>query len=483
MTRLFLVSATLLVVAVSAISFLFLERSVERELDALTEGRIKEYRVEFEKAVRSLRDAPPAGGTEEAAAAPAAIVVDNAKLEEIARDVSRRQPLPLAWRVWEGNWGRVVVEFGPTELLAESYPLLEPLNETVRPAQGLRWRTEPLSHGLTVGLVLDGAQQIAVLRSFQTFATGLLVLAVLVSLALGAYMILRVSRMLRRIAAGARAARDPTAEEVDIEVADAPEEIRDVLDALHQLYANIRSESEKSRVFYASMAHELRSPIQNLVGETEVALFAHRADEEYRKVLESNLEELRDLGDAIDNLVTICAHRRPFAVREQEEFNLLDEARIRLSRERTQAQRYGVELRLEGSGPLSMRGDREGLLRALRNLAANAIQWSPPGSAVEVNLSGQNGRIEITVDDAGPGVPEELREQVFVPFFRGPVAAGQRVGYGLGLAIVRSAVDAHGGKIQIERAPGGGARFHLVLPRDAQPAGADGGVQAGPPAR
>ncbi len=474
MTRLFLVSATLLVVAVSAISFLFLERSVKSELDALTVSQIKEFRVEFEKKVRNLKEEPPPGRPEET---PTAIVLDNATLEEIAGAVTRRQRLPVAWRVWNVNWDRVAGEFGRTELLTQDYPVLEPLNSTVRPAQGLRWRTEPMSHGLTVGLVLDGAEQIAVLRSFQTFATGLLVLAVLVSLALGAYMIQRVSRMLRRVAAGARAARDPTAEAVDIEVEDAPEEIRDVLDALHQLYASIRTESEKSRVFYASMAHELRSPIQNLVGETEVALFARRADGEYRKVLESNLEELRDLGDAIDNLVTICSHRRPGALRDLEEFDLLDEARIRLARERSQAQRHGVDLRLEGSGPLMMRGDREGILRALRNLAANAIQWSPSGSTVDVRLCGENGRIEVTVDDAGPGVPEELREQVFAPFFRGPVAAGQRIGYGLGLAIVRSAVDSHGGRIEIDRSPAGGARFHLVLPRDAGLLAAADGVQ------
>jgi signal transduction histidine kinase len=232
----------------------------------------------------------------------------------------------------------------------------------------------------------------------------------------------------------------------------------------------VRAESERNRIFYASMAHELRSPIQNLVGETEVALFKTRESADYRRVLESNLDELRDLGDAIDNLVTICSERRPVdGNSDLEDFDLLDEARIRLGRERSQAERRGVELAVEGQGDLSVRGDREGLLRAVRNLAANAIQWSPAGSTVEVRLVGLDGAIEVTVDDAGPGVPLELREEIFRPFVRGPSLNGQRIGYGLGLAIVRSAVDSQGGTIEVGSAPQGGARFHVVLPRSARP--------------
>jgi signal transduction histidine kinase len=281
---------------------------------------------------------------------------------------------------------------------------------------------------------------------------------------------MRMSRMLRAVAQRARSVREPTSATVELEDDDPPDEIRDVVEALRQLFSTVRAESERNRIFYASMAHELRSPIQNLVGETEVALFKTRESADYRRVLESNLDELRDLGDAIDNLVTICSERRPVdGNSDLEDFDLLDEARIRLGRERSQAERRGVELAVEGQGDLSVRGDREGLLRAVRNLAANAIQWSPAGSTVEVRLVGLDDAIEVTVDDAGPGVPLELREEIFRPFVRGPSLNGQRIGYGLGLAIVRSAVDSQGGTIEVGSAPQGGARFHVVLPRSARP--------------
>jgi two-component system heavy metal sensor histidine kinase CusS len=273
--------------------------------------------------------------------------------------------------------------------------------------------------------------------------------------------------MLRQVAESARAVRQPDVR-MDVDVSRAPNEIRDVVDALQQLLENIRTETEKNRVFTASLAHELRSPIQNLMGETEVALITQRDAPAYRRVLQSHMEELRDLADAVDNLVTICS-ARPTRVDGQHEtresFDLAEESQMRLARERGYAKSRGVNVEISSAGDTRLYGDREGLLRALRNLTANAIEWSNQGSSVTVHLEGENGDLVITVDDAGPGVPEELREKIFDPFFRGPAANGRRVGYGLGLAIVRSAVTDHGGQIEIGTSPLGGARFRMILPR------------------
>jgi signal transduction histidine kinase len=442
-----------------------LERSTQSELDALAVSYVKAYRLEYEKLLRDKR--PQTVPAEGAPAGETPIVLAPEDFKKIASSLADTLELPCAWRVWDIDLGNVFDQSGRTDLLRSDAPLLDDANtnRTFTLPGGLRWRTEPLSSGFALGLMLDGSQQIGELRQYQVLAGALMVLAAMLSLSLGAYMTQRMSRMLRRVADSARAVRDPTREVVEMEVADAPDEIRDVVDALRRLFGSVRTESERSRMLYASMAHELRSPIQNLVGETEVALFTARDGDGYRRVLESNLDELRDLGDAIDNLVAICSERRPADHGGQEEFDLLDEARIRLERERAQAQRRGVELRLEGEGELWVRGDREGLLRALRNLAANAIQWSPDGGRVAVRLVGRNGEVEVTVDDAGPGIAEELREQIFEPFVRGPALGGQRIGYGLGLAITRAAVDAQGGTILIDRSPLGGARFQVRMPR------------------
>ena len=125
------------------------------------------------------------------------------------------------------------------------------------------------------------------------------------------------------------------------------------------------------------------------------------------------------------------------------------------------AVRRGVDLQVEGRGELSVRGDREGLLRALRNLAANAIQWSPTGATVTVRLVGLDETIEVTIDDAGPGVPPELREEIFRPFV---TTKGETRGTGLGLPISREIVVRHGGRVLVESRPGEGATFTVVLP-------------------
>jgi signal transduction histidine kinase len=215
------------------------------------------------------------------------------------------------------------------------------------------------------------------------------------------------------------------------------------------------------------LAHELGSPLQNLIGETEVALMSERDSEQYRAVLRSHLEELRDIGYAIGNLMTLCAidATDKGAAAELERFDLGREAELRLRRERTHAERRGVQLAIEPHGDLEIEGDREALLLAVSNLVANAIDWSPPGGRVVCDISGVDGEVDVTVDDAGPGVPDDERQHIFEPFQRGRAAKGRRAGYGLGLAIAKRAVDAHGGGVSVERSPLGGARFRLSLPR------------------
>jgi two-component system heavy metal sensor histidine kinase CusS len=247
----------------------------------------------------------------------------------------------------------------------------------------------------------------------------------------------------------------------------APTEIAAIADALSEMLGKVRRETDQARIFTAGLAHELRSPVQNLVGETEVALLRERDAETYRKVLASHLEELRSLGDAIDNLVTICSAGDKGRRRPRELIDLGEESRIRLARERAQGARHQVQLELGIEGDTRLWGDREALLRAIRNLVANAIQWSPPGSKVVARVRGLPHEVEVLVEDAGPGIPPELRERIFEPFFRGPQAAGRRIGYGLGLALARMAVDEHAGKIEVGEAAMGGARFRVLLPRRA----------------
>jgi len=111
-----------------------------------------------------------------------------------------------------------------------------------------------------------------------------------------------------------------------------------------------------------------------------------------------------------------------------------------------------------------MRGDRESLMLALRNLVANALDWSPPGGRVELRIVADEEGVHITVDDQGPGVPESERARIFLPFERGPARPDGRLGYGLGLALVRTVAELHHGSVEVTNSPLGGASFRLDLP-------------------
>jgi signal transduction histidine kinase len=244
----------------------------------------------------------------------------------------------------------------------------------------------------------------------------------------------------------------------------APEEIRAVITALQDTLRRIRAEDEQARLLASGLAHELRSPLQNLIGETQVALLREREASEYRQVLESHLEDLGDLSRVVDNLVSLASIDEARRRMVTERFDLVAEARLRMKREDKLAERRGVRMRFLAEGSCEVEGDRESLLLALRNLVTNAIEWTPRGGGVELSIRSLGDGLEILVDDAGPGVPESERATLFQPFRRGRTAEGRRVGFGLGLALTQSAVAAQGGTIEVGDSPLGGARFRVRLP-------------------
>jgi signal transduction histidine kinase len=441
LTGLFLVSTTVFVVAISVVSAFFLNQSVKLELEALLPQEISELRTRFEE------------GTQ-----------DHLAIDEFVKELDNRYaPDHLAVRVWEPG-GNVWGEFGNLEILRPLIPSPAPLGAPQSVSREVRWQSEKLSNGRILGVVVDGSPILSLLNRYEVYATVLVLAGTALTLVLSSLFFQRVSRLLATVAEKTRAIREPESS-VQIDIEGAPREIQEVADALREMLDNIRRETEEARIFTAGTAHEMRSPVQNLIGETEVALIAQRDAATYRNVLVSHLEALRSLGDAVDNLVTICSAKETARSAAREHFDLAQQADIRLQRERAFAGRHGLTLDMQVRGDTRIYGDREALLRALRNLVANAIQWSPPGGVVDVAFDGHDSMIEVAVDDSGPGVPEHLRERIFEPFFRGPAAAGQRIGYGLGLAIARTAVLDQGGEIEVGPSRKGGACFRVRLPR------------------
>jgi len=433
------VTTSVLLVLLAGFGLLSVNSAVEAQIEALTREEIEEIRAAF-------------GASNE----------DLGALGEIVEDLQEEHPdNRMAFLVWESDGGRRVAEHGDIELF-DSVELDQNLGY-VRYSGNLRGNTASLSESLRLTLVLDGRPERALLQRFLLGALGFVGLAVLLSFAVASLLGRRIAGLLRRAAVGVRLAGVGGGQDL-IEQEDLPEEIRDVVQALSETLASIRRESDRARLMTSGMAHELRSPIQNMLGEAEVALLRERTPEAYRSLIESQLEELRDLARAIDNLVTLCAADETRRTGGAEHFDLAGELERRLERERSVARRRSIDLRTELRGPLDVEGDREALVLAVRNLITNALDWAGDDGVVALTARHDGDLIRVDVEDSGPGVAPRDRERIFEPFRQGTPRSGRRIGFGLGLALTRTAVENQGGSIEVGESKLGGARFTALLP-------------------
>lgn len=384
-----------------------------------------------------------------------------------AREIQEeRLNVPMAWRALDGLGNAQVASYQHPSIERFRWPEEMPLGDTLDTTDGFRLTYERLENdGAWIGLAIDARPQRARWNTFLSISLALAVVSGIGAYASGRFFISQMCAHLERLAASARRVRD-SREKVELETKSVPREIGDVVSALGDMLGNIRTEADRTRLLTAGLAHELGSPLQNLIGETEVVLMRDHDAEEYRTVLRSHLEELRDIGHAVGNLMTLVSISQATGPREAERFDLSDEARLRLRRERAHAGRRQIQLEEQLPEEADLVGDREAIWLAVSNLVANAIDYSPTGGRVRIVMRADEREVTVSVEDSGPGVPESEREKIFEPFYRGETMKNRRAGYGLGLSISKKAVDAHGGTLRVDRSPDlGGARFRLALPR------------------
>ena len=427
--------------------------SKDNELIEIATERLAQLRTRFD----------PAEELEGAAHAGEAFLQRRAEFSRLVNAIRRqgRDDNPLAVRVIDAATGDVLGDFGDVTLIPGN---LRASEEPQFFDGHMLARSERLGTDVNAVMVVNGAQQHEEWQRFGATAFALALVSGFAAYFSGRFFIHRACEYMASLAQRAREVRH-SGEQVRIEPGSVPAEIAELVQALEHMLANIRVEEERTRLLARGLAHELGSPLQNLIGETEVALMGPSDSREYRRVLESHLEELRDIGHAVGNLMTLVSQRGGDSPSGGESFDLGVETGMRLGRERAHAQRGGIELEVEQEGELALEGDREALWLVVSNLVANAIDYTPRGGRVRLRMAGDAQGVRISVDDSGPGIPEPERELVFEPFRRGSTRKGRRAGYGLGLSIVRGAVSAQGGSVTISTSEFGGARFVVVLPR------------------
>jgi two-component system, OmpR family, heavy metal sensor histidine kinase CusS len=243
-----------------------------------------------------------------------------------------------------------------------------------------------------------------------------------------------------------------------------PKELTALATAFDQMLDRLQESFTRLSQFSAGLAHELRTPINILMGEAEVALSRKRSPEEYREVLESSLEEFGRLSRMIDGLLFLARADSAARMIERPRIDARKEIEAVVEFHDAMAQEQGIRVACEGKAALN--ADPILFRRAVSNLLSNALQYTPRGGTITVFVGPTEDRgVEVCVEDSGAGIAPEHLPKIFDRFYRADSARSQfPQGFGLGLAIVRSIMDLHQGAVTIQSEPSKGTVVTLKFP-------------------
>ena len=243
-----------------------------------------------------------------------------------------------------------------------------------------------------------------------------------------------------------------------------PKELASLAKGFDRMLDRLEDSFRRLSQFSGDLAHELRTPINNLRGEAGVALSQSRTPEEYRRTLESSLEEFERLTRLIDNLLFLARADSPTTGITRSRCDARKAIEAVCEYYDALAEDRGVELHCEGQG--HVQADSVLFRQAVSNLLSNALNHTPRGGQVLVQTSQRaDGGLEINVSDTGCGIAAEHLPRIFDRLYRADPARSQHPnGAGLGLAIVKSIMALHGGTVDVESELAKGARFTLTFP-------------------
>ncbi|MCF6283558.1 MAG: heavy metal sensor histidine kinase [Candidatus Polarisedimenticolaceae bacterium] len=241
-----------------------------------------------------------------------------------------------------------------------------------------------------------------------------------------------------------------------------PVELAELAESFNELLQRMEEAFNRLSNFSADIAHELRTPVTNLMTQTQVALSLVRSTEEYQEILYSSIEEYERMAQMIGDMLFLAKADNDLNPLNREDIDLKSEVCNLFDYYEAWAEERHVSLVQEGDA--HVQGDRLMLRRALSNLLSNAIRHTPAGCSVSLKLISSEKSLFIEVQNPGTPLPVEHQARVFDRFYRiDPSRQRSGEGAGLGLAIVKSIIEAHGGKI-VATADKIGTQFQITLP-------------------
>lgn len=233
-----------------------------------------------------------------------------------------------------------------------------------------------------------------------------------------------------------------------------PLELADLAETLNGMLSRLEESFQRLSDFSSDLAHELRTPVSNLLTQTQVTLSRARSADEYRDILASNAEEFERLSRMIADMLFLAKADNDQIIPNQERFELAEEVADLLEYYEILAEEKAIPLSQSGRGEVT--GDRLMLRRAISNLLSNAIRHTPNGGTITTRITRESGGgVAVAVENTGSTIPAEHLPRLFDRFYRVDSSRHRTTeNSGLGLAITRSILLAHGGDVSVHSVDG-----------------------------
>lgn len=337
----------------------------------------------------------------------------------------------------------------------------------LRSGSGKRFRsaTGVLANGSLLMVVLD---EETVWKALHTLFM-ILALALPIALALaavGGYVM--ASRLLKPVAAMAQKADKISAENLSerLPVENPQDEFGKLAGVFNRTLSRLQDAFERLQRFTADASHELRTPLTALQSVGEVALQENLDAEAYRDRIGSMLEETARLTRLVESLLLLTRADSGRLLLNRKEQNVTAIVEKAVDDMRVMAEEKSQSLTTDLAGDIRVSVDEDAFRRALVNILDNAIKYTPQGGALAVRMMERATGIVIEVSDSGPGIAAEHQAKIFDRFYRVDKDRSRDAGgTGLGLAIAKWAVEANGGRLELENRAPHGSTFRIVLPK------------------
>ncbi|OWY36480.1 heavy metal sensor histidine kinase [Herbaspirillum aquaticum] len=286
--------------------------------------------------------------------------------------------------------------------------------------------------------------------------------AIILATVLSYFLVKRGLSPLRQLA---MRTREITVHKLDtqIELSSAPPDLQIIVRAFNEMLNRLHSSFENLTQFSADLAHDLRTPLNNLMIQTQVALGQVRSVDEYQALLGSNLEEFQRLTRMTESMLFIARAENASIVLQREQLDLPRELQKIADYFEGLAEENNVSIEVTATSTLA--ADPILLRRAVGNLVANALRYTPSGERIRITVTPDGDALSISVANPGAGIDPEQLSRIFDRFYRAdPSRVDSANSAGLGLAIVKSIMSLHGGTVSATCTSAGITIFTLSFP-------------------